>query len=231
MIGSILQTGIGIDCEGETFRAVCVRRQWKRLRVVGRLEIPEYRKLAATECGRLYRAFLRKHRLRGPQTVVALPRSATLLRALTFPQTVEKELGRAVEYQLDSLHPFEEGGVYWDFAVWKWPQPGIWENLAANQAESGAARLETIVGIAERKAVDEAAAWFEEAGIPVSQFGVSAALWIAAFWPALKADFADAPAFFLLHARSERVEIIGFVPGREPVWQEVAAESNETADD
>ncbi|MGH9784562.1 MAG: PilN domain-containing protein, partial [Terriglobia bacterium] len=81
-----------------------------------------------------------------------------------------------------------------------------------------------------------AAAWFEEAGIPVSQFGVSAALWIATFWPRLKAAFPDAPAFFLLSACSEgaeiiRAEIVGFVPGREPVWQEVAAESNETADD
>jgi hypothetical protein len=116
MIGSWLQTGIGIDSEGETFRAIFVRRQWNRLRVVDRLEIPAYRKLEASECGRLYRAFLRKHGLKAPQTVVALPRSAALLRSLTLPQTVEKELARAVEYQVESLHPFEEGGVYWDFA-------------------------------------------------------------------------------------------------------------------
>jgi Tfp pilus assembly protein PilN/Tfp pilus assembly PilM family ATPase len=231
MIGAIVQTGIGIDCEGETFRAVCVRRQWSRLRVVDRMEIPEYRKLDAAECGRRYRTFLRKHGLKAPQTVVALPRSAALLRALTLPQTVEKELGRAVEYQLDSLHPFEEGSVYWDYAVWKWPEPGVWDKLAANPAESGGARLETILGIAERKAVDALAAWFEEAGIPVSQFGVSAALWIAAFWPRLKAAFPDAPALLLLSARSERAEIIGFGPGRELVWQEVAVETNETADD
>jgi Tfp pilus assembly protein PilN len=135
---------------------------------------------------------------------------------------------------LDSLHPFEEGGVYWDFAVWKWPEPGLWDparRAAANPAESGSARLEAILGIAERKAVDALAAWFEEAGIPVSQFGVSAALWIAGFWPRLKAAFPDAPALLLLSARSERAEIVGFGPGRELVWQEVAGEAGETADD
>lgn len=231
MIGAWLQTGIGIDCEGESFRAVCVRRQWNRLRVVDGLEIPEYRRLDAAECGRLYRAFLRKHGLRAPQTVVALPRSAALLRALMLPQTVERELGRAVEYQLDSLHPFEEGSVYWDYALWKWPEPGLWGKLAAKPAESGGGRLETILGIAERKAVDSLAAWFAEAGIPVSQFGVSAALWIAAVWPRLKAGFPDAPGLLLLNAGQERGEIVGFVPGHELVWDELAAETHEQAGD
>lgn len=226
MIESWLQTGIGIDCEGETFRAMYVRRQWNRLRVVDRLEIPEYRKLEAAECGRLYRAFLRKHGLKSPQTVVALPRSAALLRSLTFPQTVEKELARAVEYQLDSLHPFEEGEVYWDFAVWKWPPAGAWGKLSANAAESGRGRLETIVGIAERKQVDAAAAWFEEAGIPVSQFGVAAALWIAMLWPRLQAAFPNTAVFFLLNASASRTEFIGYAPGREPIWQEVAGLSD-----
>ncbi len=237
MIGSWMQTGIGIDCADETrndtevsFRAVCVRRQWNRLRIVDRLEIPEYRKLEPAECGRLYRAFLRKHGLRAPQTVVALPRSTALLRALTLPQTVGKELGQAIEYQLDSLHPFEEGSVYWDYAGWCWPAPGWWERLAANPAESAAGHLETVLGIAERKAVDALAGWFEEAGIPVSQFGVSAALWIAALWPRLKAAFPDAPALLLLNARGESAEIIGFGPGRELVWQEVTAEANAAAD-
>ena len=230
MIGSWLQTGIGIDCEGDTFRAVCVRRQWNRLRVVDRLEISAYRKLEASECGRLYRAFLRKHGLKAPQTVVALPRSAALLRSLTLPQTVEKELARAVEYQLESLHPFEEGGVYWDFAVWKGPPAGAWGKLSANAAESGGGRLETIVGIAERKQVDAIAAWFEQAGIPVSQFGITAALWIAMFWPRLQAAFPDAPVFFLLNVGAERAEFVGYVPGREPIWQEVpgASESIES---
>lgn len=236
MIGSWLQAGIGIECDGDVFRALYVRRQWNRLRVVDRLEIPAYRTLEAAECGRRYRAFLRQHGLKAPQTVVALPRSTALLRSLSLPRTVEKELARAVEYQVDNLHPFEEGEVYWDYAVWQWPpRTGTpvsfraGEKRAAKAAESGGERLETMVGIAERKAVDAAAAWFEEAGIPVSQFGVTAALWIATFWPRLKAAFPDAPVFFLLNLGTDRAELVGYAPGREPIWQEVAGAEESTA--
>ena len=221
MIGSWLQNGIGIEFEGGDFRAVYVRRHWNRTRVVDRLEIPQFQQEEPAECGRLYREFLRKHGLKAPQTVVALPRSAVLLRALSFPQTVEKELARAVEYQLDSLHPFEEGSVYWDFCVWKWPEAGLWKKLSIHPEESSGSRLEVLVGIAEKKAMDGTAAWFEEAGIPISQFGVTAACMIAMFWPRLQAAFPNAPALFLLNLEREQAELIGYAPGREPIWQEV----------
>lgn len=221
MIRSLLQNGIGIDIEGGHFRAVYVRRQWNRWRAVDHLEIRRFRQLEPSQCGQLYREFLRKHGLKAPQTVVALPRSAVLLRALSFPQTVEKELARAIEYQLDSLHPFEEGSVYWDYAVWKSSEAGLWGNLSANPAESAGARLEVLVGIAEKKGVDEIADWFQEARIPVSQFGITAACLIAMFWPRLQATFPDAPVFFLLNVGEEQAELIGYAPGREPIWQEV----------
>ena len=222
MIGSWLQNGIGIGFEGGDFCAVYVRRHWNRWRVVDRLEIPAFRESEPAECGRRYREFLRKHGLKAPQTVVALPRSAVLLRALSFPQTVERELARAVEYQLESLHPFEEGSVYWDHAVWKWPEASLWEKLSVHPAESTGGRLEALVGIAEKKAVDEIAAWFEKAAIPVSQFGVTATCLIAMFWPRLQAVFPNAPVFFLLNVSAEQAELIGYVPGRELLWQEVA---------
>ena len=222
-----LQSGIGIDCEGDTLRAVYIRRQRNRVRVAGSLEIPEYRELGAAECGRRYREFLGKYGLKAPRTVVVLPRAAVLLRSLGFPSTVEKELARAVEYQLDSLHPFEDGGVYWDYAVWKWPEESVWAKLTANPAESVGGRLETLVGIAARKGVDETAAWFDEAGIPVSQFGVKAALWIAMFWARLQAGFPGTPVLFLLHAGTEQTEFVGYAPGREPIWRELAAATDE----
>lgn len=216
-------SGMGIDCEGATFRAVYVRRQRNRARVVDRLEIPEYRELGAAECGRRYREFLRKHGLKAPRTAVALPREAVLLRSVGFPRTVENDLARAVEYQLDSLHPFEDGEVYWDYAVWKWPEEGAWGKLTASAGEAAGGKLEALVGIAARKGVDETAAWFEEAGIPVSQFGVKAALWIGMFWGRLQAAFPGAPVLFLLQVGGERTEFVGYTPGREPIWQELAA--------
>jgi len=217
------QSGMGIACEGATFRAAYIRRQRGRARVVDRLEIPEYRELGAAECGRRYREFLRKHGLKAPRTTVALGREAVLLRAVGFPGTVANELAGAVEYQLDSLHPFEDGEVYWDYAAWKWPEEGAWAKLTANAAESDGGRIETLVGIAARKGVEETAAWLDEAGIPVSQFGVKAALWIGMFWGRLQAAFPGAPALFLLQADAEQTEFVGYAPGRELVWQELGA--------
>lgn len=218
------QSGIGIDYEGSALRAVLVRRHGSRARVEDTLEIRGYRELGPAECGRRYREFLKRHGLKAPQTVVSLPRRATLLRLLEFPKTAEKELTQAVEYQVDAYHPFEEGSVYWGHAVWKWPAESVWGKLKASPAEDGAGKLETLLGIAERKEVDETAAWLEEAGIPASQFGVGAALAISAFWPALQAAFPEARALLLLRASAERAEMVAFAPGKDAAWFERTAE-------
>ena len=238
---SLLQSGVGIELSGESFRAVAVKRQWKRVRVLDWLEIPQYRQLEPAECGQRYRAFLRKNGLKAPWTVVALPRSAVLLRCLSFPQAVAKELAQAVEYQLDGLHPFEEGSVYWDFAgfspaVWQRPEKSLWERAAAGQ-ESAPGRLDVLVAIAPKKSVEELTAWFQEAGIGVSQFSAAAALLCGAFW-SQRADAHDRsltvpsaslgtgaarkqPVLFLLQAASGSLELIGCAPGREFLWREI----------
>jgi Tfp pilus assembly protein PilN len=222
------QNGIGIDCEGATLRAVYVRGRGNRARVVDRLEIPEYREVGPAECGRRYAAFLRKHGLAAPQTVVALPREATLFRMLEFPKTVENELAKAVEYQVDAYQPWEEGSVYWDYTVWKWPEDSAWQKLTGSHEEGGDGKLEVLLGISLRKKVDEVAAWFEEAGIPVSQFNVKAALWISMFWPRLQEQEPKGRTLFVLHATKGRVELVGYTPGKEPVWQERVAEEAES---
>lgn len=217
---SLLQSGIGIEIQGGTFKAICVKRQWKRLRVAGRLEISQYQRLGPQQCGKLYREFLRKNGLKAPWTVVALRRSAVLLRWLNFPPAVKKELARAVEYQLDSLHPFEEGSVYWDFAPWKTSQGG----LAAGGGDTNPELIEVLVAIAEKKPVEEAASWFQEAGIGVSQFTVTTAALLGALGPRLglrpMASRASQP-FFFLHVGPESLELAGYAPGISLVSKEI----------
>lgn len=204
---AILQNGIGIDVQAGSLIAICVKRQWKRVRVTGRLEIPDYRTVGPEQCGKLYREFLRRNGLKAPWTVVALPRAHVLLRWLNFPQAVEKDLASAVAYQLDSLHPFEEGAIYWDFAAWKKFSGGA----------DGPGRIEVPVAIAEKKFVDETAAWFREAGIGVSQFTVStAALWAALaerLLARVATDPRHTPAFFALNAAPGTLQFIGYAPG------------------
>jgi len=195
-----MQTGIGMDFQDGAFHATCVKRQWNHFRVVDHLEIADYRRLEPAECGRRYREFLAANGLKVPWTVVALPRSAVLLRSLRLPAAVEKDVAQAVAYQLDALHPFEEGGVYWDCAVWK----------RQEATESG--QIDVSVAIAQKPAVEEAAAWFREAGIAVSQFSVSSALLAGMFWSPC-ATFHKEQGFLLLDMTRESVELAGFAPG------------------
>src|SRR5437764_8219955 len=98
---NLLENGVGIDCREDDFHAVYVKRQWSRVRILDRLDIPNYREVGAAACGARYRQFLRANGLKAPWTVVALARSSVLLRQLTLPKAVESQLARAVEYELD----------------------------------------------------------------------------------------------------------------------------------
>ena len=207
---ALLQSGIGIDLNAESFQAVCVKRQWKKIRVADFLEIPEYRSLGPQRCGELYKEFLRKNGLRTPWTIVALPRSAVLLRWLNFPQAVARDLRSAVQFQLDSLHPFDEDSVSWDFATWEVPQGSSERGEAPN-------RTEVPVAIAEKKYVEEVALWFRLAGIGVSQFTTTTAALLSVLGPRVEPDPAKGSrasrSFFLLNTRPEAVEITGHAPG------------------
>ncbi len=228
-----LQNGIGIAWEGETLQAVCVKRQWNRVCVADRLEIAQARQSGPARCGSLYREFLRKNGLKAPWTVVALPRSAVLLRWLSFPRAVEKDVARAVEYQLESLHPFEEGSVYWDFSLWNLPERSWPRRRTDREEETQPEPLEVVVAIAQKEYVDEIARWFREAAIPVSQFTVNSALLFSMLEPRLLAVSKEPHAFFILDAGSETAELIGYAPGRGLVSREIplAFGPAETAED
>ena len=217
---SLLQNGIGIDIQAGTFQAICLKRQWKRIHVAGRLVIPQYQKLGPQQCGSLYREFLQKNGLKSPWTVVALPRSSVLLRWLSLPRAVEKDLGRAVEYQLDSLHPFEEGSVYWDAAYQK-PSGSAFSGGGAGASD----RMEVPVAIAEKKYVEETISWFRQAGIGVTQFTVTTAAILAALGPPLglgaPAASHTAKSFFILNAGPESIELTGYAPGIASLSKEI----------
>ncbi|MBI2816748.1 MAG: PilN domain-containing protein [Acidobacteria bacterium] len=208
---ALLQTGIGIDIEAGNLTAVCVKRQLNRCRVLDRVEIPNYRAAGSAECHRLYSAFLKRNGLRIPWTVVALPRSMVLMRWLSFPAAVEKELAAAVQFQLESLHPFEPDAIYWDYAAWKRPR------RAFKDAAVGTERIEVAVAIAEKKYIDETATWFQGAGIGVSQFTVTTTALLGAVAPRVHTGGSPDPrgsaAFFVLDARADAVQLIGHAPG------------------
>jgi Tfp pilus assembly protein PilN len=223
------QSGIGIEWRGDVLCAVYARRFWNRVRILDSLEIPNAHALGAVECGLRYREFLRQNGLKSPWTVVALPRAQVLVRSLRFPGGMEKELGAAVALQLDALHPFQEGGVSWDFAIRpdEWGGSGAETSLFGSQKPIGGCNV--LVGITPRATVEQWATWFEEAGIPVSQFTLSSTLLLTALGAALRKQSPASAPFFILHVREDGCELLGRAEGRPALsravsWPEGATE-------
>ena len=212
------QTGVGIELSNGNLYACCVRRVWGRTRVLDTLELPAYCDVGAAECGRRYREFLQRNGLQAPWTVVALPRSQVLVRPLRFPSAMEKELARAVELQLDALHPFEPDAVVWDFAPAIQPDRRLLSFLQKPASQSSS--LDVIVGIAEKRVVDELTEWFQEAGIPVSQFTLSTSLLLTAFRAGGPSERTGTP-LFVLHMREDGCELVAHAAGRPVMSREI----------
>jgi Tfp pilus assembly protein PilN len=165
-------TSIGIAVRGEDLEAVCVRGRWNRVAVAGFLRIENYRSRPVEEVAEQYRRFRKAHHAMTASAIVALPRESGLLRVLELPAEIGQNLAAAIGYQVDTLHPFEEGGVYFDYALL--PAPGGQPQPAA---ETGASRgpVRVAVGLAEKRSVDELYDWCCRAGIDVAGFTFSTA--------------------------------------------------------
>ena len=165
-------TSIGIAVRGEDLEAVCVRGRWNKVAVTGFLRIENYRSRPVEEVAEQYRRFRKANHAMTASAIVALPRESGVLRVLELPAEIGQNLAAAIGYQVDTLHPFEEGGVYFDYALL--PAPGGQPQPAS---ETGASRgpVRVAVGLAEKRSVDELYDWCCRAGIDVAGFTFSTA--------------------------------------------------------
>lgn len=225
------QSGIGIAFRQGSLRASYCKRFWKGFREVDRLEIPDYQSQGAGECGKIYRQFLHRNGLKSPWTVVALPRAQVLLRMVRFPRAMQKELSPAIEYQLDSLHPFAEGSVVWDHSVWN---AGA---LAKSQPpkQSGAAaepkEIDVLVAMAQKTYIEGLADWFREEGIPISQFCPTTTLLLNFLSASIQDRIASGEPYFLAHRTKESVELIGCAVGDRFVSREIPVATSPEIDE
>src|SRR5438876_572676 len=148
------KTAIGIVVRGDDLELVCLKRGLNGVREGGRTILSGFRARRSAEAGAAYREFLRSQGLSSANAIVALPRRDVLLRTLTLPAEAAASLDKAVEYQVDSLHPFEEGGVDHAYSVLR--------------NEGG--RLLIAVVMVEKGIAASYYDWFSQAGIPVAGF-------------------------------------------------------------
>ena len=147
--------GVGIEIGPENLTVSVVRMRPSGATVLGVETIENFRGRPAAEWGRQYTDFVRKFGAAHVAAVVLVPRQEVIVRTVAFPGVKDAELAAAVNYQLDTLHPYDE-----DDAVLTW------------------ARLDAVhvlAGVIRRQIFEQYLALFAEAGIKVASFTFSAA--------------------------------------------------------
>ena len=152
--------GAGIEIRGpqgaEALRVTAVRVRPGGATKLGELTIDDASHHAAGVWGTDYAAFLRKHGLSHVAATVLLPRRDVIVRQIALPGVSDKDLGAAIQFQLDGLHPYPE-----EEAVSSWVRlPGT---------------SSVLIAITRRAVIDRFTTLFAEAGIKIRSFTCSAA--------------------------------------------------------
>ena len=98
--------GCGIAVRGDDLVAIVVRLRAGGPVVLGRTRIPRFRQRPPSEWGLEYEAFLRNLGLQHLTATLCIPRDETVVRNLSLPSMSRRDLGSAIGWQLDDLHPY-----------------------------------------------------------------------------------------------------------------------------
>jgi Tfp pilus assembly protein PilN len=187
-------SGVGIEITGsrgaETLRITAVRVRPTGARVLGSFSIENAAQQPAAEWGQAYSAFVKKNGLNHVVATVLLPREDVILRQLSVPGVADKDLGAAVGFQMDGLHPYAEDDVI-----------SSWARLPGTTT--------VLVAIARKAALERYSAWFSEAGVKVASFTCAPAAIYSArrlFAPA------PVPSVLAMEEVNGRVELYGESP-------------------
>ncbi len=182
-------TGVGIEVAGDDLLVTVTRVRPNGLEIAGATTIENYSGRPAAEWGAEYAAFARTCQAARTPVTVLLPRHEAILRQLSLPGVDDQDLAAAVAYQADSLHPYPEDAV----------------SIAWARLPGTAIVLVTIV---QRETIDRFSSLFNEAGIRMAGFSVSA----AALYSASRILVAPRESFLALRAVGSTVEAYGEAP-------------------
>ena len=222
-----LGTSIGIAIRGNHLEAVCLRGRGRRLRVSGFLRIEDFRARPVAEVAQQYRRFREENHALSTSALVALPRGAGLVRTLELPPEVAPELGQTLAYQVDQLHPFEEGSVYFDYALLPEPPARNTGNGTGTVEEGRGRRLRVAVALVEKNTLDQLYQWFCQAGVDVAGFTLSTAVLYQALRGACLDPGRNKPGLrrplVLMDHCGQVLELLGVAPDGTFYSKEVAA--------
>ena len=187
-------TGVGIEIAGDDLRIVVARVRPGGVEVVAHGVIERFTSRSAAEWGAEYAAFARRAQAAAVPVTVLLPRRDVIVRHLDLPGVDAKELGSAVSWQVDSLHPYADQAVTHG-----------WGRLGDS--------AKVMVGLARQEVIDRYSNLFAEAGLKLAGFTFSAAV----LWSASRILVTPPPSFMAVHPDGALLEAYGESPAR-PVF-------------
>lgn len=147
-------TGAGVVIGADTLTVYLTRVRPGGARLLDTLRIEKFREHPAAEWGAAYNSFLAKHSLQHLSALVVLPRHEVIVRMIHLPGVADQDAAAAIRFQLDTLHPFPEDEVVYDY-----------QRVGAGDG--------FVVAIAERRFLDFYTALFAEAGLKTAGFTFS----------------------------------------------------------
>jgi cell division protein FtsB len=197
--------GVGIAPVANNLHVVVSSLRPSGVRVLGETWIQNYTERPSAEWGRELADFLQRFGAGHVPAVVVLPRKAVTVRVLGLPGVAPQDMGAAVAFQADSLHPYDEAE-----AIWSW-------GPVADAAPGEVPPNNVLVGISTNGVVEGFSARFAEAGVKLGSVSFSA----AAFYTAARFFRSPEPAgvFAVIPSRAEGMagELYGESPVR-PVF-------------
>jgi Tfp pilus assembly protein PilN len=148
--------GAGIEIGEQDLTVIVTRVRPSGVRLLGAGTIARFRERPAAEWGFEYTDFMKRLGASHLAASVLLPRRDLIVRQLSLPGVSDRDLPAAIQYQLDSLHPYGE-----DDAAHAWCRIG----------RSGA----VLIAIIRRETLERYVELFSEAGIKVAAFSFSTA--------------------------------------------------------
>lgn len=153
-------TGVGAEIAGDDLRVAVARVRPGGIDVPGVITIPRFRERPAAEWGAEWAGFLKSFGGKHLAATVVIPREEVIVRELAVPGVKDQDVPSAISYQLDSLHPYPEDDVVYD-----------WSRLTA---------ATIVIGIARKETVAKYTNLFAEAGVQVSAITLSGSALFAA---------------------------------------------------
>lgn len=149
-------TGVGIEIAREDLNVTVTRVRPGGAKILGSLTISKYRDQPAAEWGSVCTNFLRKLGGSYLTAAVLLPREDVVVRQVALPGVSDRDVNAALNYQIESLHPYGDEEV-----AYSWARIGKTPTV--------------LVGITRSRVLDNYVTLFNEAGVKVSSFTFSAA--------------------------------------------------------